>query len=209
VLFCEAAELDVADLNGFQASPPAALVERAAAATVAHDGPRGEASGRTSASSKAAERLRQALGEEIEALLGSVPAMQLPPLGKWLTAELVMATDRLSGGVTRRGADLLGVPETTYRRQLGRASRAQAAGREVRSPRWREVASALEDVIEARRDRKDTCEWVEACLLAEVESAVPGDARTASLLLGVTEPTLMRRKAECPRHLQEDGAPKF
>jgi hypothetical protein len=70
------------------------------------------------------------------------------------------------------------------------------------------MASALEDVIQARRSHKDTSEWVEACLIAEIESAVPGNAHAASLLLGVTEPTLMRRKAECPRHLQEDGAPK-
>ena len=102
------------------------------------------------------------------------------------------------------GPSLLGLPETTYRRQLGRASRARAAGLAARSPRWREVASALEDFIQARRDHKDACEWAEACLLAEIESAVPGDARAAALLLGVTEPTLMRRKAECPRHLQED-----
>ena len=209
VLFCDAAELDASDLHGFQASPPPALAERVAAAPVAHDARGGGSNGTTGASSKAAERLRRTLGEEIAALLASERATHLPPVGKWLTAELVLAADRLAGGVTRRGADLLGVPETTYRRQLGRASRARAAGLHARSPRWREVASALEDVIQARRDHKDTCEWVEACLIAEVESAVRGDARTASLLLGVTEPTLMRRKAECPRHLQEDGAPEF
>jgi diguanylate cyclase (GGDEF)-like protein len=209
VLFCDAAELDVSDLNGFQSSPPPALSEKATAAPVSRDVQRSASNGRGAAASKAAGRLRQALGEEIAALLTSGQAAPPPPVGKWLSAELVLTADRLSGGVTRRGADLLGVPETTYRRQLGRASRAQAAGHHVRSAGWSEVASALQDVIEARRDQKDTCEWVEACLLAEVESAAPGDARTASLLLGVTEPTLMRRKADCPRHLHEDGAPKF
>jgi transcriptional regulator with GAF, ATPase, and Fis domain len=208
VLFCDAAEVDVDDLNGFQASPPPALTEKAAAAPVAHDARGGGSNGTTGTSSKAAERLRRTLGEEIAALLASEGAT-LPPIGKWLTAELVLAADRLAGGVTRRGADLLGLPETTYRRQLGRASRARAAGLHARSPRWREMASALEDVIQARRDHKDTSEWVEACLIAEIESALPGNARAASLLLGVTEPTLMRRKAECPRHLQEDGAPEF
>jgi hypothetical protein len=208
VLFCDAAEVDVADLNGFQPSPPPALTEKAAAAPVAHDTRGGGSTGTTGASSKAAERLRRTLGEEIAALLASEGAT-LPPVGKWLTAELVLAADRLAGGVTRRGADLLGLPETTYRRQLGRASHARAAGLHARSPRWREMASALEDVIQARRDHKDTSEWVEACLIAEIESALPGNARAASLLLGVTEPTLMRRKAECPRHLQEDGAPEF
>ena len=208
VLFCDAAELDVTDLNGFQASPLPALSEKAVPAPVAREVGQSGGNGTAGASSKAAERLRLSLAEEIAALLASESAT-LPPLGKWLTAELVLTADRLAGGVTRRGADLLGVPETTYRRQLGRASRARAAGLHARSPRWREMASALEDVIQARQNHKDTSEWVEACLIAEIESAVPGNAHAASLLLGVTEPTLMRRKAECPRHLQEDGAPKF
>ena len=33
-----------------------------------------------------------------------------------------------------------------------------------------------------------------------IETALPGDARTAAALLGVTEPTLLRRKAQQPRH---------
>jgi len=41
----------------------------------------------------------------------------------------------------------------------------------------------------------DVCEWAEGCLLAEIEVAAPGDVRTAAALLGVTEPTLLRRKA--------------
>ena len=113
MLFCDAAEVDVGDLNGFQASPSPALAERVAAAPVAHDARGGGSNGTTGASSKAAERLRRTLGEEIAALLASERATHLPPVGKWLTAELVLAADRLAGGVTRRGADLLGVPETT------------------------------------------------------------------------------------------------
>jgi diguanylate cyclase (GGDEF)-like protein len=210
VLFCDAAEVDVDDLQGFQGSAaPLALPGLAAAApALAHDSRGVESHGKAAGPSKAAQRLRQALGEEIAALLASPGGAPLP-VGKWLTAELVLTADRLAGGVNRRGAALLGLPETTYRRQLRSASRQQAAGLHVRSPRWPAVASALEEVIQARRDQGDTCEWVEACLLAEVEVAAPGDARTASSLLGVTEPTLMRRKAECPRHLQENGAPKF
>jgi len=211
VLFCDAAELDIGDLNGFQTtSPPPELAERVAAAPVAYSVGAGVAHGFESAAlPKAVERLRRALGEQIAALDVSERGTLVPPVGKWLATELVLTADRLSGGITRRGADLLGVPETTYRRQLGRASRQQAVGRSVRSPLWLAVASALEELVQARRDQKDTCEWVEACLLAEVESAAPGDARIGSSLLGVTEPTWMRRKAECPRHLQEDGAPKF
>jgi len=43
------------------------------------------------------------------------------------------------------------------------------------------------------------CQWAETCLLAEIEAALPGDAPAAAALLGVTEPTMKRRKAD-PRH---------
>jgi diguanylate cyclase (GGDEF)-like protein len=203
VLFCDAAEVDVGDLQGFPAASAPVLQALAAAPPLREDGHAVE----RAATSKAAVRLRQALGGEIAAALAAhgSPA----PIGKWLAAELVLTADRLAGGVSRRGAELLGLPETTYRRQLRRASRQQVAGTLVRSPRWPAVASALEEVVQARRGRRDAGEWVEACLLAEVESAVPSDPRTASALLGVTEPTLMRRRAERPRHFQENGAPEF
>jgi len=200
VLFCDAPEVDVGDLQGFQA--PAAPVSSPAVAVPAsgpHDGREVVGGGEGSVPSETALRLRKALAVEIAALLAS-DRKALAPIGKWLAAELVLTADRLSGGVSRRGADLLGLPETTYRRQLRHAARHHAARLEVRSPRWPAVASALEELIQGRRGQRDTCEWVEACLLAEIESAAPGDAWTAAALLGVTEPTWMRRKAECPRH---------
>jgi DNA-binding protein Fis len=120
----------------------------------------------------------------------------LVPIGKWLLADLILTADRLSAGISRRGAELLGLPETTYRRQLQGAARDAAAGLAVRSPHWPAVASVFEDFINSRREGTDVCQWAEACLLAEIESAVPGDARTAAALLGVTEPTLRRRQVE-------------
>src|SRR5258708_5025672 len=52
----------------------------------------------------------------------------------------------------------------------------------------------------ARRAFPAVVQWAEAGLLAEIESAVPGEPRTAAALLGVTEPTLLRRRAELSRH---------
>jgi hypothetical protein len=112
----------------------------------------------------------------------------------------VLTADHLAEGVCRRGADLLGLPETTYRRQLQGATRQRAAGLAVRSPRWPAVASTLEDFIRSRRGDADVCQWAETCLLEEIEAATPGDARAAAALLGVTEPTLWRRRAERSRH---------
>ena len=121
VLFCDAPEVDVDDLKGFQASPPPALAERVAplpaltspeevAATARLEHPRRPPS---ACAGRLARRSRRS----------SRPSARrtLPPLGKWLSEDLVLTADRLSGGVSRRGADLLGLPETTYRRQLGRA----------------------------------------------------------------------------------------
>jgi transcriptional regulator with GAF, ATPase, and Fis domain len=201
VLFCDAPELDVSDLHGFQAS--AAHIPAEAASTP--PGPAaiaGEAAGAANALPAApdpATRLRKALAAEIAAALGP-DRTALVPIGKWLTEDLILAADQLAGGISRRGADLLGLPETTYRRHLQSATRHRAAGLAVRSQSWSAVAGALEDFIRARPGQADVCQWAEACLLSEIESLLPGNARAAAALVGVTEPTLLRRKAERPRH---------
>jgi diguanylate cyclase (GGDEF)-like protein len=200
VLFCDAPEVDVDDLQGgLQAQaagggvktaspprPPLPAGVRAPGATAAPPG------------ADPALRLRKALAAEIAAVLGPDRAV-LVPFGKWLTADLILMADRLSDGVSRRGADLLGIPETTYRRQLQAAERQRTAGLAVRSPGWPAVLGALEELIRSRRADTDVCQWAEACLLAEIEAVLPGDAPAAAALLGVTEPTMRRRKAG-PRH---------
>jgi hypothetical protein len=144
-------------------------------------------------------KLRQALSREIAAAVAAGRG-SLVPLGKWLAEDLILAADRLASGVSRRAADLLGLPDSTYRRQLQAASARRTSGLSVRSPTWADVTDLLDDFIRARRDDTDVCQWAEAGLLAEIESAVPGDPRTAAALLGVTEPTLLRRRAELSRH---------
>ncbi len=201
VLFCDAAQVDVGDLHGFHPSArpigPALVLVRPTPPGV-NGGSEGQASG-ASDGLEASQRLRKALAGEIAAVLGS-DERALVPIGKWLAADLVLTADRLARGVSRRGADLLGLPETTYRRQLRTAMRQRAAGLAVRSPSWSAVAGALEDFIKGREGETNACESAEACLLAEVEAAAPRDPRTAAALLGVTEPTLMRRMVEQPRH---------
>jgi transcriptional regulator with GAF, ATPase, and Fis domain len=194
VIFCDAPEVDVDALQGgFEALAAGTASERAAPARpplpMAVSAPAGVAS-----PSDPALQLRKALAGEIAAVLDA-GRTALVPLGKWLTADLVLTADRLSGGVSRRGADLLGIPETTYRRQLQAAERQRAGGLAVRSPGWTAVLGTLEDVIRSHRDT-DVCQWAEACLLAEIEAAVPRDASAAAALLGVTEPTMRRRRAE-------------
>jgi diguanylate cyclase (GGDEF)-like protein len=220
VLFCDAAEVDVGDLHisakpaamaadaprlvpapaagglGGPESPPSST-ESADSFRASGKTDRGESD--TAGAADSSTRLRRALAAEIAVVLQAGPKA-LVPIGKWLLADLILTADRLSGGISRRGAELLGLPETTYRRQLQGATRDVAAGLVVRSPRWPLVVSVLEDLIRGRRGETDVCQWAEACLLAEIEFAVPDNARIAAALLGVTEPTLRRRQAE-RRHL--------
>jgi hydrogenase-4 transcriptional activator len=192
VLFCDAAEVDVGDLH-ISAKPAAMAADgpRPVPARAAADSGESDTAGAADPST----RLRQALAAEIAVVLQAGPKA-LVPIGKWLLADLILTADRLSGGISRRGAELLGLPETTYRRQLQGATRDVAAGLAVRSPRWSLVVGVLEDLIRDRGGKTDVCQWAEACLLGEIESAVPDSARIAAALLGVTEPTLRRRQAE-------------
>jgi diguanylate cyclase (GGDEF)-like protein len=204
VLFCDAPEVDVADLHGFQAAlrtpstpaPPAAVPDTVGAGEAAAPPSRSASGG---SPGDPVVNLRQALAREIASAVAGGRA-GLVPLGKWLAEDLVLAADRLAAGVSRRGAELLGLADSTYRRQLQGAAARRSAGLAVRSPSWHGVTSLLEDFIRARRDDTDVCQWAEAGLLAEIEAAVPGEARTAAALLGVTEPTLLRRRAELSRH---------
>jgi diguanylate cyclase (GGDEF)-like protein len=203
VLFCDGAQVDVGDLHGFHPSArpigPAVVLVRPSRPDVDGEGEADDEAGDAPDPGEASQRLRKALAGEIAAVLAS-DGKGLVPLGKWLAADLVLTADRLAGGVSRRGADLLGLPETTYRRQLRAATRQRAAGLAVRSPSWSAVAGALEEFIRERGGEAGACDCAEACLLAEIEAAAPGDPRTAAALLGVTEPTLMRRMVESPRH---------
>jgi len=193
VLFCEAPEVDAEDLQGLAgaAGTEPESPEKAAPmqAALAADRGRGESP---------ATRLRAALSREITAVL-ALGRPGLTPLGKWLGEDLVLAAGRLSGGVSRRAADLLGIPDTTYRRQFQTASARHAAGLASRSPSWSAVSSLLEEFVRSRPDGENACEWAEACLLAEIEAKASVDARMAASLLGVTEPTLLRRRAALTR----------
>jgi DNA-binding NtrC family response regulator len=202
VLFCDGPEVDVDDFQGFQAalSPPATAsspvpgpgsaftsAPKAAAAPSTEDG-----------GGDPATRLREALTREVAAAVASGDA-GLIPLGKWLAEDLILAADRMAAGGVRRGAALTGLADTTYRRQLRDASARHASGVSPRSATWGSVTALLEDFIRARPRDTDVCQWAESRLLAVIEWAVAGDARKAAALLGVTKPTLLRRRAELLR----------
>jgi diguanylate cyclase (GGDEF)-like protein len=207
VLFCDAPAVDRDDLQGF---PSAARAETAAAGGAV----RGSASLRSEAAATRAAAapllLRQALAEVVATALASAGKTRaaVPPLGRWLTEDIIVAAERLSDGVSRRAADLLGIPETTYRRQLRNATRSRSAGLSLRPPTWSTVAGALEDFIRDGRGESDVCDRAAACLLSVVEAAVAGDTPTVAAFLGVTEPTVLRRQARRQRRSEQAGAPE-
>ncbi|HEY7511213.1 MAG TPA: sigma 54-interacting transcriptional regulator, partial [Vicinamibacteria bacterium] len=155
VLFCDAPEVDVVDLQGFGAAKPPLAAAPADVAPAAVAEPQPAMPKPPLAGPDAVQTFRQALSHEIAAALagGTAPA----PIGKWLAEDLILTADRMSEGIARRGADLLGIPETTYRRQLQAATRNRAAGLVVRSPRWPALAETLEDFVRARRGDADVC----------------------------------------------------
>jgi diguanylate cyclase (GGDEF)-like protein len=199
VLFCDGPEVDVDDLKGFQSallpmaaapSPPYASRATATRAPLT--------AAPVATGTDPATRLRDALAGEVAAAVANGPE-GLIPLGKWLTEDLVLAADRMATGGVRRGAALTGLADTTYRRLLKGATSRRAAGAPHRTATWSQVTSLLEDLIRARPRDTDVCQWAEARLLSVIESVVAGDAGKAAALLGVTKPTLLRRRAELLR----------
>ena len=88
------------------------------------------------------DRLRAALGREIDFTL-SGEAGVLYPLGRWLSEDLLLEADAATDGIARRGAKLVGLPETTYRRRLNKAKDNVQAGLAPRSGRWQETREVL------------------------------------------------------------------
>ena len=200
VLFCDGPEVDIGDFRGFQAalSPVPTSSTVGNSGTASASAPSAAASESGGGDADPATRLRNALAREVAAAIAG-GAGGLIPLGKWLAEDLVLAADRMAAGGVRRGALLTGLADTTYRRQLKGAVARRAAGVALRSATWDDVTSLLEDFIRARPRDTDVCQWAEARLLAVIESAVAGDIRKAAALLGVTQPTLLRRRAEMLR----------
>jgi DNA-binding NtrC family response regulator len=144
------------------------------------------------------ERLRLALALQVEAALATTNHEAFP-LGKWLGEDLVLEAQVAASGVSRRGALLAGIPETTFRRRLRRASDRARAGFSPRTGNWDQVRAALCDVMRELGDgSRDLLALVEQTLLEEILDRVPGAPATGAKLLGVTLSTFRARLAQLP-----------
>jgi diguanylate cyclase (GGDEF)-like protein len=190
VILCEADELGPSELglSGPVEGVASVLAAPPAPATETHAEPP------SSRSEDPWADLKAALAHQVASALASRTPRGLP-LGRWLTADLVLAANEAAGGVSRRGAAMAGIPETTFRRLLQKAEDQAAAGMAPRMPGWEAVRRVLGDVVRLPAQGDDCVERAEGILLKEIMARVPQDTGLASALLGVTTPTFRRRLA--------------
>jgi len=137
--------------------------------------------------------LRTALQRQIALASESDPPLGLP-LGRWLADDLIVEAGAAADQVARRGCLFVGLPESTFRRRLRRASQEVQSGLAPRSGTWNEVQRVLSDLVRSpEREQGRLLEQVQEILLEEIVSRFPDDVRTGSLLLGVSPPTYRRR----------------
>ncbi|MDJ0808422.1 MAG: sigma 54-interacting transcriptional regulator [Gammaproteobacteria bacterium] len=145
------------------------------------------------------DALREGLGQQVTLALrkqnGSVV-----PLGRWLTSDLVLAADKVVNGVARQASSLLGMAETTFRRQIDKARQESAAGLAVRSSDWSVLEPVIHRLVESfdASAEQNLIEQAGQLLLQEIMQQVADNDQLGSALLGVTKPTYLRRKANLP-----------
>jgi diguanylate cyclase (GGDEF)-like protein len=119
------------------------------------------------------------------------------PLGRWLISDLVLAADLAAGGIARQASSLLGMAETTYRRQLDKARQESLRGQAIRSDDWSSLALVFTRLIDraSSSSGERVVDQASQLLLEEVLLRLPDNDTLGSALLGVTKPTYLRRKA--------------
>jgi diguanylate cyclase (GGDEF)-like protein len=143
------------------------------------------------------EELRLALRRQVvEAVREG--AREPLPLGMWLVEDLVLSAYDAAGGVSGRARALLGIPETTFRRKLSKATSRERAGLLTRRPPWNEVSPSIDALVRASEEaREDVLDTARSVLLQEVVAHTDDPVRGAALM-GVTLRTYRRWTQEVP-----------
>ena len=136
------------------------------------------------------DRLEELFRQLVERAMTS---QSFKPIGRWLGSDTVLAADRLSDGVACHAAELLGLPETTYRRRRKRALKFDQE-RDVSDELWGAVRTLLPQLIPVvAEDTIDLPRRLERILLKVVLEKIPNNVKRGSALLGVSAPTYRRR----------------
>ena len=116
------------------------------------------------------------------------------PLGEWLAEDLVLAASRDCADVARRAARRMGVAESTFRRQLGKAMDDHALGLGARTPEWQGVQAHIASIVADLPEDggADVLERARLLLLGIVRAASVPTPASAAALMGVTLPTYKR-----------------
>jgi transcriptional regulator with GAF, ATPase, and Fis domain len=139
--------------------------------------------------------LRTRLGAEISAV--AVDSEQLQPLGRWLNEELLLVADEAADGGLNRGARIVGIAPSTYRRRLRKAKEAGGFAQSPNPEEWTVVRDILQRLVTRDTDGQTNLQAVtEQALLNEILLRYPGNTRVGSALMGVTPPTFRSRVAE-------------
>jgi DNA-binding protein Fis len=141
------------------------------------------------------EALRKGLEHQVSLAVNKSNG-SVVPLGRWLTSDLVLAADTAVAGVARQAAALLGMAETTFRRQLEKVKQESAAGLSVRTPVWSALTPIIAHLVAIGQETTDQklLDQATQLLLQEIVMQVADNDALGSALLGVTKPTYQRRK---------------
>jgi hypothetical protein len=124
------------------------------------------------------------------------PAARLP-LGKWTGEELVVEAFAAEDDVCSSAAALLGIPETTFRRRMHKSRTEAEIGLSSRPPEWDAARSCIRNVVRSTHGSgQDLLKRARSVALQEIVRQIPEDAKLGSILMGVTEPTFRRWRAE-------------
>ena len=153
------------------------------------------------------ERLRIELSSQVQQTLTQRTGSP-DPLGSWVGEDLVLLADEAHHGVARQACSLLGMPETTFRRQIIKARNERDAGRLTRTPEWSRMGQVLSNLLSSLEgpQEQNVGERVRNILLEEVVNRLPEKNKAAAELMGVTLPTYRRWKASARRgHKDSDN----
>ena len=139
------------------------------------------------------EQLRNALIEKLQLVLQADNVVAIP-LGRWLTEDLVLEADRFDRGVVRRASLRLGIPETTFRRQIVKLKQAEQAGVLSRTPDWVNIKPFMVGLVSSAEENasQNMLEQVRTMLLQEIIIQIPNNKTLGAALMGVTLPTYQR-----------------
>ena len=137
------------------------------------------------------DALRAALGQQVDAALAD-PSGQPVPLGSWLMEDIVLQAYEAGGGVSERARALLGIPETTFRRRLTKATSKARAELLTRKPQWGTLTPLIAKLVRTKDLAKsDVLQAARRILLEEVVARVDNPTVGAALM-GVTVRTFRR-----------------